>query len=62
MSREPVSPPEKIAEAEKWMSITWAGIIAGFVVGFGIATIHDVRPAAADRLPQSAIGTRRRSP
>jgi hypothetical protein len=49
--------PEKIAEAEKWMSITWAGIIAGFVVGFGIATIYDVRRLRQTRLPQSAIGT-----
>ncbi len=48
---------EKIAEAEKWMSITWAGIIAGFVVGFGIATIYDVRRLRQTRLPQSAIGT-----
>jgi hypothetical protein len=45
----------KIAEAEKWMSITWAGILAGFVVGFLIATMNDVRRLRRVSLPESVV-------
>jgi hypothetical protein len=47
----------KIAEAEKWMSITWAGILTGFVVGFLIATMNDVRRLRRVSLPESEISS-----
>jgi hypothetical protein len=47
----------KIAEAEKWMSITWAGILTGFVVGFLIATMKDVRRLRRVSLPESEISS-----
>jgi hypothetical protein len=48
-------PVGKVAEAEKWMSITWAGILAGFVVGFIIATMNDVRRLRRVEVPESSV-------
>ncbi len=45
---------EQIAAAEKWTSVTWAGIIGGFVVGLGITLVQDLRRLRRVKLPAAS--------